>query len=81
MLFLAANTGQVPLTVDHGRLECEAPSRAIFVDPDGNRWALNGTAIMGGYPRIDPIWADDPDADDPALKKYMVLLDDAMALC
>ena len=50
-----------PLTVEAGVVSCEQHS-VIFMDPEGKRYAVNGTA-MAHYPelpRIDRIWAPDP---------------------
>ena len=55
-----------PLTVPQGIVGCrDKPGTSVqnltFFDPKGKEWALNGTASSSGYPKIDPIWRDDPD--------------------
>lgn len=72
--------GTWPLTVDRGRVECEPPSVLLFIDPDGNAWALNGTALTAGYPKINPIWRRTPNQLTP--KVYIGdLMDAARELC
>ncbi len=69
-----------PLTVQQGILKCRAGSLALFVAPDGKEYALNGTANSKGYPRINPIWADN--AKIPGTKKNIgVLIILALELC
>ena len=50
-----------PLTVEAGVVSCEQHS-VIFMDPEGIRYAVNGTAIAHypKLPEIDRIWAPDP---------------------
>lgn len=50
-----------PLTVPYGVVRCDSSS-VIFTDPDGNDYAVNGTAQSHHpeLPDIDPIWAKDP---------------------
>lgn len=72
--------GEWPLTVDHGRLRCEPPSILLFVEPGGTKRALNGTALMAGYPWINPIWKRTPNQLTP--KVYIGdLMDAARKLC
>lgn len=47
-----------PFTVD-GYLECESPGAIVFKG-GGKAYAVNGTAESKGYPKIAPIWKDDP---------------------
>ena len=42
-------------------MTCEPTSRAIFIDEDGAKYALNGVAIdQTDYPSIDSLRADNP---------------------
>ena len=43
-------------------VSCEQHSGLIFMDPEGMRYAVNGTAIAHypKLPEIDRIWAPDP---------------------
>jgi hypothetical protein len=67
-----------PLTVDEGTVRCEAFAIS-FVAPNGREYALNGVA-SSRYPRIDPIWAADPDF--PGLKISIgPLIDAGQPLC
>jgi hypothetical protein len=55
-----------PLTVEAGVVSCERHSgglgSVIFTDPEGHRYAVNGTAMAHypGLPEIDEIWAPGP---------------------
>lgn len=53
-----------PLTVDFGVVAC-ADGSVTFRAPDGTKYAVNGTAQAQhrALPKIDAIWADDPDLD------------------
>jgi len=56
-----------PLTVDRGTVDCwNDGSRTVSVT--GGTYALNGPATAKGYPRIDPIWRDDPRYPDMGMK-------------
>jgi hypothetical protein len=47
-----------PLTVDHGRVGCDAMA-LWFTTGDGVKYGLNGVANgMEGYADIEPIWAE-----------------------
>ncbi|NPC95523.1 DUF2511 domain-containing protein [Nocardioides sp. zg-DK7169] len=60
-----------PLKVDYAVLSCESKTvmgRGLLIvtmeDPDGNAYAVNGTAQdHTDLPGIGPIWADDPDVN------------------
>jgi Protein of unknown function (DUF2511) len=75
-----------PLTVEAGVVSCEPHSgglgSVIFMDPEGKRYAVNGTA-MAHYPQlpeIDRIWA--PDATNPGAKINIgPVIDRGLALC
>ena len=67
-----------PLTVPHGHVRCDALA-AIFTDPSGREWALNGIALGRGYPRIDPIWRDSQLHDGKI--NIGPLIDAALARC
>ena len=49
-----------PLTVSEARVELIGSSVAVL-HAEGRTYALNGTAQSRGYPRIDPIWRNNPD--------------------
>lgn len=52
-----------PFTVANGRVNCFKGGYALVFKPDGRMsYALNGGAKADGYPAIDPIWRDNPDA-------------------
>ena len=79
---------QWPLTVEAGVVSCEplgANTRlgsVIFMDPEGKRYAVNGTAIAHypGLPVIDHIWAPDPKV--PGLKiDISPVIDRGLELC
>ncbi|MDQ3913925.1 MAG: YebY family protein [Actinomycetota bacterium] len=70
-----------PLTVDEGYLNCEGAGAVTFTDPDGNTYAVNGTALGATeYPEIDAIWADSN--NDFAPKKSIgPLIDRGLEIC
>lgn len=74
-----------PLTVPQGIVACrDKPGTSVqnltFFDPNGKEWALNGIASGSGYPKIDPIWRDDPDI--PGAKVDIgPLIDRAAGVC
>ena len=71
-----------PLTVEAGVVSCEPPYSVIFMDPEGTRYAVNGQAMTSypELPRIDRIWAPDP--EDPVLKiDISPVLDRGLELC
>lgn len=47
-----------PLIVDAGAVDCVAG--ALVFRHGATTYGLNGIAIGNGYPRINPIWRDDP---------------------
>lgn len=49
-----------PLTVEMGRVSCLGGDAYLFTEPGGKVYGLNGVALQNGYPRIDPIWRDNP---------------------
>jgi len=75
-----------PLTVEAGVVSCERHSgglgSVIFMDPEGKRYAVNGTA-MAHYPQlpeIDRIWAPDP--TNPGAKiNISPVIDRGLELC
>lgn len=46
-----------PLTVSEGVLSCEKPLRVVFTTPSGEKYGLNGPAIIK-YPNIHEISKD-----------------------
>jgi hypothetical protein len=48
-----------PLTVDSGEIECVGGVLLVF-HSGSKTYALNGAAQTRGYPKIDPIWRDNP---------------------
>jgi hypothetical protein len=75
-----------PLTVEAGVVSCEPHSgglgSVIFMDPEGKRYAVNGTA-MAHYPQlpeIDRIWAPNP-ANPGARIDISPVLDRGRELC
>src|SRR3712207_2618332 len=70
-----------PLTVDEGHLNCEGAGAVTFTDPDGNTYAVNGTAQGAtDYAEIDEIWADS--SNDFAPKKNIgPLIDRGLEIC
>lgn len=70
---------QWPLTVDHGELECQDPGSVLFTSPDGQVYAVNGTAKdHTDAADITAIWAD---ADYGLKVDIGPLLDRGRALC
>ena len=56
----ASDYGDVwPFTVESGVVECRK-GMAVTFTANGTTYALNGTAQSSGYPRIDPIWKNNP---------------------
>jgi hypothetical protein len=73
-----------PLTVEEGVLTCYgepaggAVNAVTFLAPDGVEYAVNGSALLRGYPEISPIW----EFDDPPLRREIrPLLQRGFALC
>jgi hypothetical protein len=54
--------------VEAGVVSCEQHS-VIFMDPEGKRYAVNGTAMAHHpeLPEIDRIWAPDPNIPEQKL--------------
>jgi hypothetical protein len=79
---------QWPLKVDYAVVSCESKTvmgRELLIvtmeDPDGNAYAVNGTAQdHTDFPDIRPIWADDPDVDGLKIDIGPVI-DAGLALC
>jgi hypothetical protein len=69
-----------PLTVASGTLRCEAETAIVFRTPDGNDFAVNGSATSLGYADIEPIWAADPSGAAPKLS-LGPLVDLGLMLC
>jgi hypothetical protein len=75
-----------PLTVASGTIRCDGSPGAgqvIFTAPtSGTEYALNGTALEGGYASIDPIWRYEPGMAKYELRVNIgVLTDRGLALC
>lgn len=70
-----------PLTLDEGSVSCEPGNRALFTDPQGATYALNGLSNGDGrWLDIEPIWAPDPEVD--GLKVGIGdLIEEALKLC
>lgn len=49
-----------PLTVNSGEVECINKYIVVFHAPNGKTYGLNGISFGHGYPRIHPIWRDNP---------------------
>lgn len=71
-----------PLTVESAELRCEEPS-VVIAEADGTTYALNGAAQQEGYPPVDPIWRDDPEAPEGVDMKVSLrpLNDRGLELC
>lgn len=77
-----------PLKVDYAVVSCESKTvmgRELLIvtmeDPDGNAYAVNGTAQdHTDLPDVRPIWADDPDVDGLKIDISPVI-DAGLALC
>jgi hypothetical protein len=73
-----------PLTVDAGELHCTSDAgsrlgRAVkFEAPDGTVYAVNGAALLAGYPEILPIWSAQ---DGERHKSLGSLLSKGLLLC
>lgn len=67
-----------PLSVDHGTIECAAGEQAVFVAPDGARYALNENAEAAGVQSIEPLRTGMPGKDKISLG---ALRSRALGLC
>ncbi|MFT7835910.1 DUF2511 domain-containing protein [Saccharothrix sp. BKS2] len=74
-----ANLGYLwPVNVDHGTIECRNGEQAVFIDPDGQAFALNDKAAEAGVPGIEPLRIEGSQGDKISLG---ALLGHALDLC
>lgn len=67
-----------PLSVDHGTIECGTGDQAVFVAPDGARYALNENAESAGVQSIEPLRTGPPGKEKISLG---ALRSRALSLC
>jgi hypothetical protein len=67
-----------PLTVESGTLRCD--NDAVTFETDSLTYGVNGTALTKGLPRIDPIWAPNPEVKGLKID-IGPLIDEGLALC
>lgn len=67
-----------PFTVERGELACV--DDAVVFTAGGTMYGVNGAAVRGGYPDVDPIRRTSPVI--PPLKVSLApLIEDGLALC
>jgi len=75
----AVNLGHLwPFSVDHGTLSCQGSDEALFIAPDGTKYALNDKALQAGFLKADPIRAKGASGSQVSLG---AVSSDALALC